>query len=507
MKLERSKNAIRSIVWGMINKVVNLLLPFFLRTVLIYSLGAEFLGLNSLFTSILTVLNLAELGFSSAVVFSMYEPIAKNDTSVICALMGYYRKVYARIGVVVLSVGFIVMPFLSKFINGAHPAGVNIYSLYMLFLLNTSISYFLFAYKVSILTAHQREDILSKVDLCLRIFTYSLQAISLFVFQNYYVYIIISIIYTILNNIVCAYIANRIYPQYRCSGKLDKVVRKGIKKNIGGLMIGKLCLVSRNSFDNIFISAFLGLGVVAVYGNYYYIMNAIAGFLTILMTSIGAGVGNSVATETVEKNYNDMNKISFLYQWIAGWCTVCLLCLYQPFMIIWMGNKMLFPMIDVILICLYFYFMTMGDVRSRYANAAGLFWESKGYILAEAIANVCLNYILGKFFGVHGIIFATMATILIINFGWGSHIVFKKYFVDYKISKFFENNLFYFGITLVSAVVTYFFVGLINNGGWGGFLVKCFLCLVIPNTIFFFSYCKTKIYKDSKSMIRSILRK
>lgn len=507
MKLERSKNALRSIIWGMIDKVVTLLLPFFLRTLLIYSLGAEYLGLNSLFTSILTVLNLAELGFSSAIVFAMYKPISENNAAIICALMAYYRRVYAKIGLFIFAVGLVVLPFLPRLINGTYPSTINLYVLYMLFLINTSVSYFLFAYKASILSAHQREDVLSKIEISLRIITYSLQGISLVIFKNYYLYVLINIIYTILNNIVCAHFANKMYPQYKCQGDLDKKTRKDIKRNINGLMIGKICMVSRNSFDSIFISAFLGLQVVAIYGNYYYIMSAVVGILTIFMTSISAGIGNSVATESIEKNYKDMNKISFIYQWIAGWCTVCLLCLYQPFMILWMGKKMLFPMIDVVLMCLYFYSMSMGDVRSRYSNAAGLFYECRGYVLVEAIANVCLNYFLGKMFGVHGIILATLLTIVIVNFGWGSQIVFKYYFKNYKISDFFLKHMCYFVITTLAAIITYFIVKLISNDGIYGLFIKCILCISIPNIIFLAFYRKTEIYKESKLMVHGMLRK
>lgn len=507
MKLERSKNAIRNIVWGLINRVVTLLFPFVIRTILIYTLGSEYLGLNSLFTSILTVLNLAELGFSTAIVFSMYKPIAENDSNMICALMAYYKKVYLVIGIAVFTVGMVIMPFLPRLISGSYPDDINLYGLYLLFLVNTSISYFLFAYKVSILTAYQREDILSKVDVVLRIVTYSLQALILLRFGNYYAYVIINIAYTVLNNIVCAFISDKKYPQYKCKGQLSKAAKNSLKKNISGLVIGKICLVSRNSFDNIFISAFLGLQIVAIYGNYYYIMSAIVGILGIFMTAISAGVGNSVVAESVEKNYKDMNKINFIYEWIAGWCTICLFCLYQPFMKIWMGEDMLFPTVDVILICLYFYSLSMGDVRSKYSHAAGLFWESRYYVLAEAIVNIILNYFLGKIFGVSGIILATIVTIVTVNYIWGSHIVFKYYFKQYKIINFFMKNLLYFLVTVIGAGVTFGIVHAIPDKGIGMFLVKGAICLIIPNVFFLICYSKTAVFKDAKEMIIRILRK
>jgi O-antigen/teichoic acid export membrane protein len=506
MKLERTKNSLRNIAWGIINRFITLLFPFVLRTILIQTLGAEYLGLNSLFTSILSVLNLAELGFSSAIVFSMYKPIAQNDNKMICALMAYYRKVYSVIGLVITGLGLIILPFLPQLIKGSHPSNINLYSLYLLFLINTTISYFLFAYKLSILTAHQREDILSKVEIGIRAICYTLQAIVLLRLKNYYLYILLNIVYTIIYNITSAIWSNKLYPQYKCIGLLDAESKRLMRKNIGGLMIGKLCMVSRNSFDSIFISAFLGLQIVAIYGNYYYIMNAIIALLTICMTSISAGIGNSVATETVEKNYRDMNKIAFIYSWIAGWCTVCLCCLYQPFMKLWMGDDMLFPMSNVCLICVYFYTLSMGDVRSKYANAAGLYWESRNYVLAEAVVNIILNYILGKIAGVQGIIIATILTIVFINFVWGTRVVFNFYFINYKFTEYIYKHCFYFIIILFGIIVTYSITNLIGDRGINTLVVKAIICIIVPNIIFYLSYCRCSIFKDAKGMVDNILK-
>lgn len=506
MKLDRTRNSLRNIFWGLVNKIVMLLFPFALRTVLIYSLGADFLGLNSLFTSVLTVLNLAELGFSSAVVFNMYKPIAENDTETICALMSYYRRAYYVIGVCVSVVGILLIPFLPYLIGGEYPQSVNIVLLYLLFLANTSVSYFLFSYKNCILTAYQREDIVSKITLALKIAMYILQMAALLVLKNYYLYVGAMILCTVLTNVVTAYYSDRIYPQYQCRGTIGKEKRSDIRRNIQGLMVGKVCMVSRNSFDSIFLSMFLGLKTVAIYGNYYYIMSAISGILTILMTSLSAGIGNSIATETVEKNYRDLNKFVFIYAWISGWCAVCLFCLYQPFMKIWMGPDMLFPMLDVILICLYFYSLTMGDVRSQYSSAAGLFWENRTYVLAEALTNLVLNYALGKLFGVHGIIAATLISILCINFVWGSAILFKHYFKDYSVLRFYGNHLLYFLVAIAAAVITYAVTCCLSANAYLQLIGGAVICCIVPNAVFFLAYRKRSEYKMAKEFTQKTLR-
>ena len=163
LKSDRIKNTRRNAIWGIVNKFITILLPFITRTVLIYVLGVEYVGINGLFSSILQVLSLAELGFSSAIVYSMYKPLAENDNDVVCALLQFYKKIYRCIGSIVLIIGVALIPFLKYLISGSCPSDVNIYVVYIIYLLNTSCSYFLFAYKKSLLSAVQRQDIISKV--------------------------------------------------------------------------------------------------------------------------------------------------------------------------------------------------------------------------------------------------------------------------------------------------------------------------------------------------------
>lgn len=230
--MERTKNAVRNILSGFINKIVVLLFPFVIRTIIIKQLGSEYLGLNSLFTSILQVLNLTELGFSSAVVFSMYKPIAEKDENTICALMNFYKKVYRVIGSIILVVGLLITPFIKNLITGTYPTDINIYILYVIYLINTAITYFLFAYKSTLLTAHQRSDLTSNVNTVTYILQYILQIIVLCVLKDYYMYVIISIITTILNNLIIAYIAKNKYPQYLPKGKISKEMTTEIRKRV-----------------------------------------------------------------------------------------------------------------------------------------------------------------------------------------------------------------------------------------------------------------------------------
>ena len=270
----RTRRAFVNIIWGFIEKMITLICPFIIRTIMIYKLGNEYLGLNGLFTSILQVLSLAELGFGDAIVFSMYKPIIENDNKMLSALLNLYKKVYRIIGMVILCVGLLILPFITKFVKGGYPSEVNIYVLYCIYLFNTVISYFLFAYKESLLKAHQRNDVNSRILSGCNIVMYVLQIIVLLLFSNYYLYIVIMPVTTIVLNCVRSLFVKKMYPQIVCEGHIEKDAVIGLSKRIIGLTLNKLAQVCRNSFDSIIISSFLGLVILARYQNYYQCLDS-----------------------------------------------------------------------------------------------------------------------------------------------------------------------------------------------------------------------------------------
>ena len=293
-KIERTKNASRNIFFGVILKAYQILVPFLMRTAMIYLMGVQYLGLNSLFTSVLQVLNLAELGVGSAMVYSMYKPIAEDDNTTICALMKLYRTYYRVIGLVIAVVGCALTPFISHLIKSDVPAGINIYILYLLNLGATVLSYWLFAYKNSILQAHQRVDVVSKVTLITSTIQYGLQLLVLWAFHNYYFYVIVMLATQALTNIVTAICADKLYPQFKPKGNIPKEEIKRINQRIRDLFTAKLGAVIIGSADTIVISAFLGLTQLAIYQNYYFIMNAVYGLILVVFSSVTAGMGNSL---------------------------------------------------------------------------------------------------------------------------------------------------------------------------------------------------------------------
>lgn len=495
MKLDRSGNAKRNIIFGTLNKIITIVLPFITRTIIIHILGGEYLGLSSLFSSILQVLSLTELGFGSAMVYSMYKPIADNDNEAISSLLAFYKRVYFIIGILILSIGMIILPFLTYLINGTYPDNINVYYLYLIYLANTVSSYLLFAYKSSLLDAYQRVDIINNINSIVNIIMYVLQILVLFFLKNYYLYTFLLVLATITINILVALYTKILFPQIVCRGNISKKVKTDIIIKVKGLMLNKICQVSRNAFDSIFVSMFLGLMETATYNNYYYIMNAVTTFLTIISQAILGGVGNSIVTESVEKNYFDMTKINFIYMWISGFCTVCLFCLYQPFTILFFGKDMLLSVNAVILFCMYFYVLKMGDIRSVYVHANGLWWENRYRSIIEAISNLVLNLFLGKYFGIYGIIGATLISLFLFNFLWGSGIIFKYYFKGISIKEYYLLHLLYFIGTIFACGITYKICNLFNFTGVKTLVFRTFICIFVPNIIYFLLYRKMKEFK------------
>ncbi len=506
MKLDRAGNAKKGIFFGAINKILTLIFPFIIQTVVIRALGVEYGGLRGMFSSILQMLSLAELGFGSAVVFSMYKPIAEDDIATISALLNLYKKVYRIIGWVILFIGVALIPFLPYLVKDEYPSDINIYIVFVLFLLNTVFSYWLFAYKTSLLSAYQRTDVSSNIQSITYVGMSIFQIVFLLLTKNFYIYLVIAIVFTVINNILVSITVDKMYPEIRCAGSVSADLLKTIKTKVAGLFITQVCGTTRNAFDNVFISIFLGLTQTAMYGNYFYVLNALKGVSSIVLGPLMGGVGNSIATETKEKNLKDMMRLDFVYLLICGWMSICMLCLYQPFMFLWMGDRLMFPMHIVILFPIYFYLLHMGNMRSVYSDAAGLFWENRTRSIVETIANVVLNYILGKYFGAFGILLATVITIFICGFTWAAGVLFRHYFKQGLMS-YFLHQLWYAAITVMIGAITYYICISLSGNNIVGLFVRGGICIVVPGVLYLLAYFRTNIFKESVSWMKKIIRR
>lgn len=506
MKIERTKNAVRNIWFGTILKLYQLLVPFFMRTAMIYLLGIEYLGLNSLFASILQVLNMAELGVGTAMVYSMYQPISEDDEGKICALMNLYKVYYRVIGAFILLVGILLCPFIPNLIKNGIPEDINIYILYLLNLLATVLTYWLFAYKNSLLQAYQRMDVVSKITLCTTTFQYVVQFLLLYIFKNYYYFIIVTLVMQAITNIVTAIIVNNMFPRYHAIGKLTKDQVKEINQRIRDLFTSKVGTVIANSADTLVISVFFGLTSLAVYQNYLYLITSVTGFITVIFSSCTAGIGNSIITEPIDKNFRDLKKFTFIIAWITGVCTCCFLCLFQPFMKLWVGGEFMLRFQAVVCFCIYFFIIEINHLLNTYKDAAGIWHEDRLRPLVTALFNLFLALVMIRFLGIYGVLLSTVLSRLLVGMPWLLYnlftVLFNKNPWDYV-----RCLLKYVVTTFLVCIVTYFLIITFPKEGVLWLVMRGFVCVGISNLLFLIVYSRMEEFVETKTMLIKFIRR
>ena len=306
--MTRTSNIKKNLVFNIIKFATQMLLQFVLRTALIYIMGAEYLGINGLFTNIFSFLSLAELGIGSAIVFSMYKPIAQGDDEKVKSLQNLYKRFYLIIAIIVGLLGILMLPFLNFFINGNAGVDINIYILYILYLFNTLVGYFS-AHKRSLLFAYQRNDVENKIHVVCSICMTIIQIIVLFISRNYYIYFVINVIFTLVECVFIQIYANKLYPNINGKGNsLDKETKKDIAKNVIALSMHKIGGVVVFSTDNILISSILGVVVLGAYSNYAFITTSLTSFFLLFVNALTASVGNqNISTYNITDK--DINKL------------------------------------------------------------------------------------------------------------------------------------------------------------------------------------------------------
>lgn len=456
MPVNRTRQTLHNSFWGFWERTIHLLFPFILRTIIIKVLSIDYLGLNGLFVSILQVLNMAELGFSSAITYSLYKPIAENDRPFMWAMMCLYRRIYKYIGYGIFTIGLVITPFIPYIIKGDVPDDINIYTLYWLYLANTSLSYLLFAYKQALLDASQRRDLISRTLTIVLSIQYILQIVVLLVFENYYIYYILTPVCTCIFNILLSRVTNKMYPDFQSSGTLPQSTLCDLKQKIKGVVIGKVCMTSRNAISSIILSASFGLATVGIYSNYFLITTSIASIMGIVCTSMSASVGNSMVTESEEKNHQDFRLFTFMYAWLSSIVFSCLISLYQPFMRLWVGDENMFPMPIVALFCLYFFVLTSGDIRTVYMNSKGLWWENRWRTILESSSNVILSLILLQWIGISGVIVGPVLSLIIFNFFMSTSIIYKYCFPHFSMVRYYMSYIAYFIVAASVGIMSYY---------------------------------------------------
>ena len=487
MKLDFAKNTKRNILASMLNKCVGLLFPFLNRTLFLWLLGPEYLGLNGLFVSILGVLSFAELGFGTAVVCSMYKPVADDDRELVCAYLRFYRTVYRWVGTAILVVGLCLLPFLRTLVRGDLPPGLDLHVLYLIHLVNTSVRYFLFAYRGAVLSAHHRGDVIANIHTGTSVAQYVTVFAILVLTRNYYHYVVATVAFTVLTNILTVREARRLFPQIQPRGRLPDESRREVHSLVKAIAMHKFGGIVTFASDNLIISAFLGLVAVAAYGNYHYVVTAVSGLIWCVYASMTDGFGNKVHTETKEANFSLFMGANRLVGALIAWSAAMMIALYQPFIATWTRSDpdLMRHFLTPVLMVTYFFISQSRQLLLQFKGAASIWRPDRWKSVVAGIANLTLNILfvtlLPPEYKLDGIIFSTIFSIAVIEMPWEAHVLFTVYFRKDEAGRYWRAQLQVAGWTLLLGALTWASVSFIALDGLPGLAVKGAVAFVISS--------------------------
>lgn len=497
----RTVNSARNIVMGLVSKLVAILLTFISRKVFLHFLSLAYLGINGLFTDILSMLALADLGFATAMAFSYYEPLTNGNQQKLVALTNFYKKAYNLIALVVAVIGVALTPFLHYIINlPENIPYVEVY--YLISLTNTVVSY-LFVYKSSIITADQKGYLVSQYSVWIGIARSVVQIAVLFFTQSYLIYCIITIFSTLAQNLLISRQADKLYPFLRQKAQLAKEEKKSIFANLKSVFLYKVSVVAITGTDNVLISTLVNTMVVGQYSNYNTTVSNLVQLCTILFTSLTPSVGNLVAKEDAKKQlhvFNIMQTVSF---WLISFFTFCLFFLMDDFIVLWLGPQYVFGGYTKIAILLNFYFSQNSFPVLIYREATGLYRKTKYIMLITAAINIGLSILLGRSFGITGILLATVIARLSTYLWYEPLLLFKDYFHT-KIGSFFVGHAVNF-VLLCACIGLFTLVPQITVTSWFSWIIKGAICAIAINIVYFLRFFRTPEFKFIKDKVLRML--
>lgn len=501
--MDRFNESLKNIKYSLGSQLIILILSFLTRTIFVYKLNQTYLGINGLFTNIISILSLSELGIGTAITFSLYQPLASNDYELISKIMKVFRKSYMIIGFIILCFGTIFSFNLNILINSGDFNIKNIQFIFMLYILTSSSSYF-FSYKRLLLIADRKKYIDSIYQTVFSIITSILQIIVLYFFSNYEFYLIIKLLTTFMENVMISSKIDKIYPYIDLKIDIDMPLNKKreIRTNIQGSMFHKLGGVLVMSTDNLIISKFVGLHDVAIYSNYLLIINALNLLINQMFSSITSIIGNFGVTNSKDSNKKVFEILDFLNFWIYCAASICLYILFNDFISIWLGNSYLFPESIVFILCFNFFLNGRRNSVITYKSAYGLFWQDRYKPILESLVNLLFSIILIKIIGTKGVFIGTLFSIIVntsiepfVLFKYGFSTALKDYY-----KKYFKYLISYTLILLLTILM----VSPLNVVGFLSFSIKTFITILIPNIILIIFY---RNKKEFKYLFRKILKR
>ena len=501
----RIRNSMINTITSLVSNAIALIVSFVAQKFFLKFLNVDFLGINGLFSNILSVLGIFELGIGSAIVFYLYKPIANNDIKKIKSLMSFYKKTYRIIALIILGMGMLLIPFLN-IIVGETKVEVNIYIVYLLFLIST-ISSYLVVYKRTLLIAYQKNYIISIIHTVYLILLNVIQIIILYFFRNYYIYLGIKILCQLLENFVVTFIVNKKYAYIKSKDiqKLDRETQKDIFIGIKALFFHKIGGVVVNGTDNIIISTFLGVRMVGLYSNYYMIINSISVIINNMFSSIIGSVGNLLATENASKKYEVFKRVDFLNLWIAIVTAMCLYFLIIPFIKLWIGEEYLLSHITLIILIINYFLQISKITFVLFKNAGGIWKQDKFIPLIEAGINIIASIIFLKIFGLIGVFIGTIISGCVLwLYSYPKFVyklIFDKGYLEY-LGDFFRKIVTFLGIFIL---FIYLDSLIIISNALIEMIFKTLIVLAISNLYMLMIYSKSENLAYYKNLIKKFL--
>lgn len=493
----RTKNAKLNIIFGYIAQVGILILSFVGRRIFLTYLSADYLGINGLYSNILTLLSLAELGLDTAVVYTLYKPVAEHDVRLIHSLLAFFRKIYCALSFCIFTVGIALIPFLPYLIK-SNLLEKDLIFYYILFLINTVSSYFV-AHKIALLSASQEQRVQKIVSLSFNLCLQVIHILVLLIWKNYYAYIIATVINTLATNIFLSIITNRLHPEIFVKQDPVEFNKKPIISRVISTFLYKIGAVLVNSTDNILISVLVSTAAVGYYSNYFTIVSAFNGFLAIITTSLVAGIGN-LATKGKHREQGDLFDMMVLfYHYISAIGFIGFSMLLNNFVEIWLGPGYLFDSNTVFIIALNFYLTNAISPVWMFREANGIFQKVKFLLLIRAFLNIVFSIWFGIMWGVLGIFMATALSLLLTNFWYEPHILSK--FILIRSEKiYWKKQAKYFLLTIACYVICGHLINSIERDITHIILKGIVVCLVC-SIVFFAANFNSKEIKKLKGYI------
>ncbi len=496
MTESRTKNSIRNVKTGFIVQLVNKIMAFIVRTIFIHCLNTEYLGVNGLFTNILTMLSFAELGIGTAIIYNMYKPVAKNDIEKIKSLMNLYKKSYTIIGIIIFVIGLCLIPFLDVLVKDVPNIKESITLIYLLFLINTSSSYF-FVYKKSIIFAHQKQSIINNIDSIFYLIKSIIEIIILLITKNYILFLLIQIISTFIENVVISIKADKMYKYLKQKDvkPLEKKEKQNLFKNVKSLFIYQLGGIIMTGTDNILISALVNVATVGLCSNYVLIISSVKSIITSALGGVTASIGNLNASASKEKKEEIFYLMTFINYMVYSFAAIAFVVLLNPFIKLWLGENYVLNISFSIALALTFYIDGLRTPGYTYRTTLGLFEKGKITPYIGAITNIFFSIVLCKIFGAVGIFIATSVSTLL-SYSWIDPYLIHKYEFKTPVKKYFKKYTIYSILLIINTTITIILTNYININLIVDLIIKGIIVITIPNTINIITLHKTKEFKE-----------